>query len=95
MSAEEVFGENEVDPSEMPGFYGWYSKSGSWQSSWQANRKKQHARQQQQQQWRRQQDAAAVEALLSQLDRETRGVIAQVLGQQLEHMSSLEVSCSC
>ncbi|WIA30734.1 hypothetical protein OEZ86_000801 [Tetradesmus obliquus] len=97
MSAEAVFSEDEADPADMPGFYGWYSKSGSWQSSEQANRKKQRARQeqqqqqqQQQQQWRRQQDAAAVEALLSQLDRETRGIIAQVLGQQLERMDSLE-----
>ncbi|KAF6251511.1 hypothetical protein COO60DRAFT_610828 [Scenedesmus sp. NREL 46B-D3] len=46
VSQDAVF-DDEVDPSDMPGFYGWYSRSGSWQSSWQANRKKQQARQQQ------------------------------------------------
>lgn len=85
----------DMDPNGA-GFYGWYAQSGSWQSSWEANKKKQQRRQQQQQQqrqaqWQQQQQWQAVAELLQQQDPQILGIVAQVYGEQLEHLTSIQV----
>jgi DnaJ-class molecular chaperone len=91
-----------VDEDELnagaPGtmFSSWYAQSGSWQSSWQANTKKQKAKAQRakmeaQQQQQQQQANLFVQELLQQLDKQTLAVVQHVFGSQLQHLDSAEV----
>lgn len=87
--------EDFLDPS-ASGFHGWYAQSGSWQSSWDANKKKGQRQQQQEQQqrhaeWQQKQQWQAVTELLQQQDAQTLSVVAQVFGKQLEHLGNAEV----
>ena len=92
----------EDDHAGTEGFWAWH-QSGSWQSSWQANRKQQQrkqAQQQQEQQSRRKQqqrrqpksEREELMDVLAQLDADTIAGLQQVFGPRLQDLQSKEVS---
>jgi len=90
----------EDDHAGTEGFWAWH-QSGSWQSSWQANRKKEQrkqAQQQQEQQSRRKQqqrrqpksEREELMDVLAQLDADTIAGLQQVFGPRLQDLQSKE-----